>query len=125
MHCGLAAEAREVDDEEGGDVVPVRGLGRRFSALRGPLEGWWVASKGLAALHRKKGSTLAHGCGREGSGALPLPRAAAVSTRLRVRPERGAISISISISICISLCIRAAAAAREEQALDERVRAGG
>jgi len=47
-----------------------------------------VASKGLAALPRTRGSTLAHGCGREGSGALPLARAAAVSTGLRVRVER-------------------------------------
>jgi hypothetical protein len=44
-----------------------------------------VASKGLGPLPRTRGSTLAHGCGREGSGALPLPRAAAVSTGLRVR----------------------------------------
>ena len=44
-----------------------------------------MASKGLAALPRTRGSTLAHGCGREGSGALPLARAAAVSTGLRVR----------------------------------------
>ena len=41
-----------------------------------------VASKGLAALPRTRGSTLAHGCGREGSGALPLPRAAAGVNRL-------------------------------------------
>ena len=44
------------------------------------MEGWLVASKGLAALPRTRGSTLAHGCGREGSGALPLPRAAVIST---------------------------------------------
>ena len=31
-----------------------------------------------------KGSALAHGCGRGGRGALPLPRAAVISTRLRV-----------------------------------------
>ena len=42
----------------------------------------------LAALPRTRGSTLAHGCGREGSGALPLPRAAAVSTGLRVQVGR-------------------------------------
>ena len=40
--------------------------------------------KRLAALPRTRGSALAHGCGREGSGALPLPRAAAVSTGLRI-----------------------------------------
>ena len=48
-----------------------------------------MASKGLAALPRTRGSTLAHGCDREGSGALPLPRAAAVSTGLRVLLLRG------------------------------------
>ena len=60
--------------------------------MGGSLEGWWVASKGLGALPRTRGSTLAHGCGREGSGALPLPRAAAVSTGLRVlAAEEGAV----------------------------------
>ena len=49
-----------------------------------------MASKGLAALPRTRGSALAHGCGREGSVALPLPRAAAVSTGLRVRRPRRA-----------------------------------
>ena len=44
-----------------------------------------MASKRLGPLPRTRGSTLAHGCGREGSGALPLARAAAVSTGLRVR----------------------------------------
>ena len=31
------------------------GLARRSSALGGPLEGWWVASKGLGPLPRSKG----------------------------------------------------------------------
>ena len=53
------------------------------------MEGWWVASKGLAALPRTRGSTQAHGCSREGSGALPLARAAAMSTGLRVRHHGG------------------------------------
>ena len=35
-----------------------------------------------------RGSALAHGCGREGSGALPLARAAAVSTGARVTREK-------------------------------------
>ena len=58
-------------------AVPVSGLGRRSSALGGPLEGCWVASRGLAALPRTRG-------------ALPPPRAAAVSTGLRAheRPRR-------------------------------------
>ena len=44
--------------------------------------------KGLAALPRTRGSALAHGCVRSGRGALPLPRVAAVSTRLRVLARR-------------------------------------
>ena len=49
------------------------------------MEGWRVASKGLGPLPRRRGSALAHGCGRSGRGALPLPRAAVISTRLRVQ----------------------------------------
>jgi len=60
--------------------LSVSGLARRSSALGGPLEGWRVASKGLGPLPRNKEGDLGRGCGREGSGALPLPRAAAVST---------------------------------------------
>ena len=60
------------------------GLGRRSAALGGPLEGWRVASKGLGPLPRRRGSALAHGCGRGGRVVLPLARAAAVSTGLRV-----------------------------------------
>ena len=48
------------------------------------MEGWLAASKRLGPLPRIKGDALARGCGREGSGALPLARAAAVSTGLRV-----------------------------------------
>ena len=44
-----------------------------------------MASKGLAALPRIDRDALGRGCGRKGSGALPLPRAAVISTRLRVR----------------------------------------
>ena len=55
--------------------------------MGGPLEGWWVASKGLAALPRIRRGALGRGWGREGGGALPLPRAAAVSTGLRVQPQ--------------------------------------
>ena len=49
-----------------------------------PLEGWLVASKRLGPLPRIKRGALGRGCGREGSGALPLASAAAVSTGLRV-----------------------------------------
>ena len=44
------------------------------------MEGWRVASKRLGALPRIKRGALGRGCGREGSGALLLPRAAAVWT---------------------------------------------
>ena len=49
------------------------------------MEGWRVASKRLAALPRRRGSALAHGCGMGGRVVLPLPRAVAVSTRVRVQ----------------------------------------
>ena len=45
-----------------------------------------MASKGLRPLPRITRGALGR-CGREGSGALPLARAAAVSTRLRVQAE--------------------------------------
>ena len=64
--------------------VPVRGLARRSAALGRPLEGWRLASKRLGALPRIRRGALGRGCGMEGSGALPLPRAAVISTRLRV-----------------------------------------
>ena len=63
-----------------GESVPVSGSGRRSSFMGGPLEGWQLASKGMRPLPRRRGSALALGCGREGGGALPLARAAAVST---------------------------------------------
>ena len=66
------------------------GLERRSSVSWRPLEGWQVASKGLGPLPRRRGSGLAHGCGRGGRGALPLARAAAVSTGLGVRDARRA-----------------------------------
>ena len=43
-----------------------------------------MASKRLGPLPRRRGSALAHGCGRSGRGALPLARAAVVSTRLSI-----------------------------------------
>ena len=52
------------------------------------MEGWRVASKGLGPLPRRRGSALAHGCGRGGRVVLPLARAAAVSTGLRVRDQQ-------------------------------------
>ena len=54
------------------------------------MEGWRVASKRLGPLPRRRGSALARGCGRGGRGALPLARAAAVSTGLRVRAPQQA-----------------------------------
>ena len=44
-----------------------------------------MASKRLGALPKITRGAPGRGCGREGSGALPLPRAAAVSTGLSVR----------------------------------------
>ena len=44
-----------------------------------------MASKRLGPLPRIRRGALGRGCGRDGSGALPLPRAAVISTRLRVR----------------------------------------
>ena len=44
-----------------------------------------MASKRLGALPKVKRGAQGRGWGREGSGALPLARAAAVSTGLRVR----------------------------------------
>ena len=52
-----------------------------------------MASKGLGALPRIKGSGLAHGCGRGDHALRPLARAAAVSTGPKVRGgELGPIS---------------------------------
>ena len=48
------------------------------------MEDGLVASKGLGPLATIRGSALAHGCGRGGRVVLPLARAAAVSTGLRV-----------------------------------------
>jgi hypothetical protein len=51
------------------------------------LEGWRLASKELEPPPRKTERALAHGCGMGGHVLLPLARAAAVSTGLRVRVE--------------------------------------
>ena len=55
------------------------------------MEGWRGASKGLGPLPRMKWAALAHGCGRGGRVVLPLARAAAVSTGLRVRQRHGVV----------------------------------
>ena len=87
-------------------VVPVSGLGRRSSALGRPLEGWRVASKGLAPLPRRWGSALAHGCGRSGRAVLPLPRAAVISTRLRVpRAARDALTLTLTLTLTLALAL--------------------
>ena len=52
------------------------------------MKGWWVASKGLRPLPRRRGSALALGCGEGGRVVLPLARAAAVSTGLRIQRQR-------------------------------------
>jgi len=78
------------------------------------LEGWgglWRASKGMGPLPRRRGSALAHGCGREGSGALPLARAAVISTGLRVPrafsgPSRAACGALDSVSVRLRVRVR-------------------
>ena len=64
-----------------------------------------MASKGLAALPRIDRDALGRGCGREGSGALPLPRAAVISTRLRLpmisaveRPVLGTVNHDLAVN---------------------------
>ena len=67
--------------------LPARGLRRVPSVLGRPLTGWLVTSKGLAgAAAQDEGSVLAVGRVRDGRKALPLVRAADISTWLRVRP---------------------------------------
>ena len=51
-----------------------------------------MASKGLGPLPRMKWAALAHGCGRGGRVVLPLARAAAVSTGLRVPLAHDAVT---------------------------------
>ena len=80
---------REALDDEAGRRVDIalpylHEMGRRSSVLVGPLDGWWVASKGLGPLPRRRGFALAQGCGRGDRVVLLLPRAAALSTGLRV-----------------------------------------
>ena len=55
------------------------------------MEGLQVASKGLGPLPRRRGGALARGCGGSGRVVLPLARAAAVSTGLRVRQRHGVV----------------------------------
>ena len=74
------------------------GLGRRSSVSGQPLAGWRVASKGLGPLPRRRGSALAHGCGRSGRELLPLARAAAVSTGLSYSTKRPLSSSHASVS---------------------------
>ena len=87
--------------------------GWRLVALGGPLEGWLVASKRVGALPRIHRVALGRGWGREGGGALPLPRAAIISTRLRVpwpiRPNPTTPTRLISGAVENSRCDRAIA----------------
>ena len=74
--------------------------------MRGPLEGWRVASTGLGPLPRIKRSALGLGCGSEGRLAVPLPRAAVISTRLRVRsraPGRQAARLGLGLGLRLGL----------------------
>ena len=77
------------------------------------MQGWRVASKGRRPLPRRRGSALALGCGREGSGALPLARAAAVSTGLRVHvTERAGARLVDAIDADLATCRRVQVQAR-------------
>ena len=50
-----------------------------------------MASKRLGALSRMRRAALGRGGGREGRGALPLPRAAVISTGSRVHARPAAV----------------------------------
>ena len=56
-----------------------------------------MASKRLRALTRIRRGTLGHGCGRGGHVLLPLARAAAVSTGLRVLHEARELPVVLSV----------------------------
>ena len=66
--------------------------------MGGSLEGWRVASKRLGPLPRIERGALRRGCGREGSGALPLPRMAGISTRLRVL-RRDVLAVCVVVAL--------------------------
>ena len=79
MHCGLAAEAREVDDEEGGDVV--RPLAERALPVAGLPEA--EAARGLVGVARAEGG---HGHGGAWWGwGLGLGLGLGLGFRLRLR----------------------------------------
>jgi len=94
------------------------------------LEGWgglWRASKGMGPLPRRRGSALAHGCGREGSGALPLARAAVISTGLRVPrafsgPSRAACGALVSVSVRVRVRVRVRVGVKVRARVRVRVR---
>ena len=64
----------------------IRSLGRAAGELAGPFKRAW-------ALPRITRGALGLGWGREGGGALPLPRAAVISTRVRVLTERAELRL--------------------------------
>ena len=68
------------DDDDKRVGAQIRSLGRTTGGLAGGFEG------AGATAQENKGSALARGCGRGGRVVLPLARAAAVSTGLRVQP---------------------------------------
>ena len=88
-------ELEAIDEQRRADV-PVSGLGRKSAALERPLEGRRVASKRLGALSRIKRGALGRSCGREGRGALPLPRAAVISTGSRVHARPAAVESRVA-----------------------------
>ena len=92
-------------------------------SLGAAFKGWLVTSKGLRPLPRRRGGALARGCGGKASGALPLPRAAAVSTGITVRaqgvvdivqpPHHGRLDlVRVRVRVGVGVRVRARARAR-------------
>ena len=77
-HRGVYELTEDTCERVGAQILS---LGAAFRGLAGGFDG-------AAATAQERGSALAHGRGRGGRVVLPLARAAAVSTGLRVRAVR-------------------------------------
>ena len=81
-----------------------------------------MASKGLGPLPRRRGSALTHGCDRSGRVVLPLARAAAMSTGLRIRcADSKLTTASASLPCCAWVRVRVRARARVRVRVGVRV----